>query len=173
MSCLRCKGVRDTEYQTCSNCLKLQREYKQQNKARIKTVDREWKTLHWARRMVSHSRGSDALYNRLPSDMSDYITPAYLHRLRVSQANRCAWCTEDMQTYNRSLPDGITVQRLVNSQPHNKSNCLLACHACNCRRVETGCNDAYVAFKRGRLYFERLLKEGYPYTTCDRRQRQF
>jgi len=173
MSCNRCSNQCDSKYLSCSECLQQQREYKQKNKAHIKIINRQWKQVNWARRMVSHSRGSDAIYNRLPTTMSDYITPEYLHLLRSAQENRCAFCTIDMQHEHRKLHDGITIQRLVNSQPHEKHNCLLACHSCNCRRVETGCNDDYLQFKRGRLYFERLLKEGYPYATSSRRPRQF
>jgi hypothetical protein len=169
MSCLRCHGNRDNAFKTCNNCLRLVREYKQRNQEHIKQVNRAWVTLHWARRMVSHSRASDKLYNRVASPTDAYIDPGYLHRLRAQQHNRCAWCTDDMQEFNRKRADGLTIQRLDNNKPHIMANCLLACHACNVRRVETGCNDAYVAFKRARLYFERLLKSGYPYATSSRR----
>ena len=173
MNCARCRKTCDTKYLSCSACLQQQRAYKKKNNKRIKIINRRWKQVNWARRMVSHSRGSDALYNRLPANMLDYITPEYLHRLRDAQKNMCAFCTIDMQHHHRKLHDGITVQRLVNSHPHEKQNCLLACHSCNCRRVETGCNEPYLKFKRGRLYFERLLKDGYPYATSLRRPRIF
>ena len=173
MICSRCKGVLETNYQSCSNCLRLQREYKHTNREHIKVVNKTWKRVNWAKRMVCHSRGSDVIYGRLPADMSNYIDPQYLHKLRTAQNNRCAFCTIDMQTDNRKHSDGLTIQRLDNTIGHTKPNCLLSCAQCNCKRVETGCSDDYLKFKRGRLYFERLLEDGYPYATNSRRPRIF
>jgi hypothetical protein len=147
------------------------RVYNEKNKEHIRVVNRRWKQRNWSRRMVCHSRGSDVIYGRLPADMSNYIDPNYLQRLRTAQGNRCPFCTVDMQTENRKHSDGLTIQRLNNTIGHTKANCLLSCFQCNCKRVETGCNDDYLQFKRGRLYFERLLEEGYPYATSLRTPR--
>ena len=149
------------------------RLYNERNKEHIQAVNRLWKQRNWARRMVCHSRGSDIIYGRLPANMDNYITPQYLQRLRAVQDNQCAFCTVDMQAENRKHPDGLTIQRLDNAVGHTMPNSLLSCFQCNCRRVETGCNDEYLQFKRARLCFERLLKEGYPYATSLRRPRLF
>ena len=147
------------------------RAYNEKNKEHIRIMNKLWKQRNWSRRMVCHSRGSDIIYGRLPADMSNYIDPNYLQRLRTAQDNRCSFCTVDMQTENRKHSDGLTIQRLNNAIGHTKPNCLLSCFQCNCKRVETGCNDEYLQFKRGRLNFDRLLEEGYPYATSFRRPR--
>ena len=161
MRCLRCKGNLDNKYQTCSKCLWAAREYKRLNKDRIKAINRAWKQKHWARCMVCHSRDSDRKYGRLPTDMTDYIAPGFLQELRTAQQNRCFFCTIDMQHHFRKLHDGISIQRLVNSRPHNRENCVLSCFRCNCKRCETGIQKTYLELKRAQLYFDRLIRGGY------------
>ena len=97
---------------------------------------------------------------RLPPP-EEFITEQFLEQARVSQLNRCASCSIDMQVYNRKLPSGLTIQRKNNGVGHSKSNCCLMCHRCNVRRVESGLNKDYVRETRAKLYFERLINDGY------------
>ena len=164
MTCVRCGKKNDSQYQTCSTCLKLGREYKRQHKDRLKIANRAWKSQNWSRRCCSHSLDSDRKYNRLSAEMGQYITPSFLERLRELQHNLCSFCGIEMQIFNRKLNDGLTVQRLDNSQPHVQSVCQLACHQCNCHRVENG-NETYLELKKARVYFDNLVREGYQ--NCD------
>jgi hypothetical protein len=160
MLCVRCRRIRDSQYQSCSSCLHAQREYKKRNKEHIKIVNRAWKSEHWPKRIVSHSLDSDRKYNRVSSEMGKYITPQFLVRLRELQNNLCSFCGIEMQTFNRKLHDGLTVQRVDNTQPHVQSVCQLACHSCNCHRVEGG-NENYLELKKGQVYLNELIQNGY------------
>ena len=159
MECVKCKRRHETIFKACPGCLKQARDWKKNNAQKNRESNRSWKNNHWARRIISHSMDSDKNKNRMPA--ADYITVPFLHELRDRQDNRCHHCTIGMQVYNRKLHDGLTVQRLDNSKGHCQGSVVLACHSCNCRRVETGCNNDYVREKKARLYFEHLVAEGY------------
>ena len=96
--------------------------------------------------MVRHAKWCDKNYNR--TSTAAYITPDFLERLRKVQKSRCTYCTIPMQSENRMLPDGLTIQRLDNSLPHSKNNCILACFKCNLQRVEKGNKEDYIRLKR-------------------------
>ena len=158
--CARCKRLHETLFAACPVCLKRVRDWKSENAAKNRIANREWKNRNWARRIVAHSRDSDRNKNRMPAD-DEFITIPFLLESRDRQDNMCCYCTIDMQVFNRKLHNGLTVQRHDNNIGHTRANCSLVCHQCNCRRVETGCNEDYVRETRARLYFERLIRDGY------------
>ena len=119
-----------------------------------------WKQKNWHRRVCCHAMDNDRKADRLPEDMSEYVTPNYVKNLRLYQENQCAYCDIDMQTENRKAPDGLTLQRMANGVGHTKANCLIACFSCNVHRVESG-NTDFLDEKRRTVYFEKLLRSGY------------
>ena len=94
--------------------------------------------IHHARYKDSGKRGR-VCEDRKPKDFTwdekDYITRKYIDVLRDFQEDKCAYCNILMQTVNRNLPDGMTLEALDSTKPHVRSNCCLACKLCNTRRV--------------------------------------
>jgi hypothetical protein len=82
--------------------------------------------------MIKNSRFSDKKYDRF--DVYHFIDTDFLRGLIEDQPN-CYWsdCNTPLQyiTYTDNL---TTIERLNNSIGHIKSNCVLACKSCNCKR---------------------------------------
>ena len=102
-----------------------------------------WRQKNMTKIMIDNSRYKDSgkkiQEGRKPKDFTweekDYITTGYIDLLRTFQDDRCAYCNILMQTLNRNLADGLTLEALDNTKPHVRSNCCLACKLCNSRRV--------------------------------------
>jgi hypothetical protein len=163
-TCSRCKKEHTDTLKTCFNCRVHCRAYKKENKAACAIVLKLWKQKNWARRMVCHAMDNDRKRDRLPADMTLFVTPNYLQRLREHQENECAYCGIEMQTLNRKLHDGLTIQRLDNEKGHELANSILACFSCNCHRVER-CNEAFLEEKRRTVCFDKLVRSGYQILT--------
>ena len=159
-TCKRCKKTNDGDHLTCSVCRAKSNEYKRNNKSACALMVKLWKQRNWHRRMCSHAVDNDRKMSRLPADMSGYVSPEYVKRLREYQQNQCAYCDINMQTENRKAPDGLTLQRMANNIGHTKANCLLACSSCNVHRVESG-NSDFLDEKRRIVFFEKLMRDGY------------
>ena len=86
----------------------------------------------WAKRIVSHSRCSDRAADRTITN--NYITEQFLKDRVKKQRNKCHYCSFKMQTYNRRRHNGLTGERLDMALPHDKSNVVLCCYACNVRK---------------------------------------
>ena len=93
-------------------------------------------------------RVSDRYYNRIIRDSktSDkkqhfrigdtYITAADILRMQNEQQNRCAYCGIFLNWLERRRNrDGLTVERLDTSRPHEVDNCCLVCKRCNSKRM--------------------------------------
>ena len=114
----------------------------------------------WAQRMIRDSRAKDDKPKRKPrnaeqsmisqskykdrtqgkiSEGPNYIDVKYLEGLREKQATRCYWCGIDMDPVNRKQKCGMTVDRL-DSGPHLKGHCVLACFSCNAKSYRYGWN---------------------------------
>jgi hypothetical protein len=82
--------------------------------------------------MIKNSRFSDKKNNRF--DVYHFIDTDFLRGLIEDQPN-CYWsdCNTPLQyiTFTNNLS---TIERLNNSIGHIKSNCVLACKSCNCKR---------------------------------------
>ena len=111
------------------------RKYKLKNREKIIKQGIEYRKKAWATRIVSHSRLADKRKNRTSNE--PYITKECVLKLRDQQNNKCFHCNILMQTDKRKNPDGLTIERLDNSLPHIKRNCVLACHHCNVSRVSS------------------------------------
>jgi len=159
-TCKKCKRSNNSEFLTCQTCRDKSNQYKKENKEACKVLVKLWKQRNWDRRIVCHSRDSDRDSNRLPADMSTFVTPSYLRRLREAQQNECAYCAIYLQTRNRKEHDGLTLQRMNNTIGHTRANCILSCHSCNMHRVES-MNEEFLAEKKARVYFDKLVRGGY------------
>jgi len=95
--------------------------------------DLERRQRLWAKRMVSHSKYADRRAGRDYTD-ANYITPQGLMILRKKQRNKCYYCDVPMQTNNRREWNGLTIERIDTSRPHDYENCKLCCHTCNCKK---------------------------------------
>jgi len=87
----------------------------------------------WPKRIISHSKSADRDANR-EFDIEQYIDEVFLISQRKKQRNQCTYCKTSLQTINRKLHNGLTVERMDNALAHLKNNCVLCCSSCNCRR---------------------------------------
>ena len=94
-------------------------------------------------------RKSDRWYNRIPRDskccdrkanrtitLSEMIDTEWCIMQQIIQGNRCHYCNIFLDWFSRKKRNGLTVERLDSSLPHHKNNCVLACHHCNCSRID-------------------------------------
>ena len=118
----------DKEFRNCKYC-KMNRD--------------RWRGDNFTYKMIDACRYKDSGKRvgegRTPKDFTwdenDYITREYIILLRTFQDDRCAYCDCLMQTLNRNLPDGMTLEALDSTKPHVRSNCCLACKLCNTSRI--------------------------------------
>jgi hypothetical protein len=153
--CVCCKtslGDQPT-HRKCQQCLTTDNNYRKKNRTQ-KVVDseREYRQKVWFKRCVWKSTRKDRLKNRTSGD--PMVKPIRLQTLRVLQLNKCFYCLTDMQVLNRKKPNGLTIERLDNTEPHTTKNCILCCNRCNCKRLSDKHNlDIADAFD---LIFERF-----------------
>ena len=142
--CIKCQMSHDTTFRKCQHCRDMNK--RDQQARRKRNSSKGLPINKWQLMIVRASRRSDYLKNRTSKD--EYITPDFLERLRKVMRSKCSYCRCLMQVKDRSLPDGLTIQRLDNTQPHSKNNCTLACHKCNVRRVESTDKEEFIALKK-------------------------
>ena len=97
-----------------------------------------YKTKHAERCMVAGSQFKDR-QKGLVSQGPTYIDVPYLEGLRDKQKTKCYWCGVDMDPINRKKRCGMTVDRL-DSGPHLKDHCVMACFSCNAKSYRYGWN---------------------------------
>ena len=118
----------DKDHRQCKYCQLTAIRYRKKNMAKIMIDNCRYK-----------DSGKKISEGRTPKDFTwdekDYITPRYIGLLRTFQDDRCAYCDCLMQTLNRNLHDGLTLEALDSTKPHVRSNCCIACKKCNTRRV--------------------------------------
>ena len=90
------------------------------------------------RRMINSSEHKDK-ERGFSWNEEDYIDVDFLKKQREKQKTKCYWCNIDMNPVHRKQRDGMTVERLT-SEPHLKSNCVLACFSCNAKSYRYGWN---------------------------------
>ena len=132
--CTRCGKTRDSDLLKCEACRTSESIWRKNTRHRRTQQERDYHAKNWDTRCCMHARLSDIKMKR-PIDESLYITPERLRTLRLLQCNRCVYCDTKMQVINRKKPDGLTIERIKNSDAHNEDNCILSCHRCNCKRV--------------------------------------
>ena len=88
--------------------------------------------------MVTNSRYEDR-YKGRDFENPHYIDVPYLRALRQKQNTKCYWCGIDMDPVKRKQKCGMTVDRL-DSGPHLKGHCVMACFSCNAKSYRYGWN---------------------------------
>jgi hypothetical protein len=132
--CVRCGATHDKSWtlRKCQKCRTNESAYRKRTRSkRCAGVEQLYQRKNWSNRCVYLSKHADKVRERTSDE--PYITPQRLKTLRVLQRNQCLYCGTTLQTANRKQPDGLTIDRLDNAKPHTLSNCVLACHRCNCR----------------------------------------
>ena len=132
--CVRCGKALDSARRKCQVCRKKESDWRKKTRERRRDSERTYKQGIYDKRIVMHSKLSDAKMER-PVVEQTYITPERIRALRRLQKNKCLYCGNALQVLNRRRPDGLTVERIKNALPHNSDNVILACHRCNVRRV--------------------------------------
>ena len=87
---------------------------------------------NWVSRVVMHSRDKDR-GKKFEWKTEDYISKEWLETLLKERGNKCYWCGIKCETGDRRKSKGCTIERLSNSLPHLKRNCVFACAHCNRR----------------------------------------
>ena len=87
----------------------------------------------WVQNILHNSKNYDKKKGFF--DPEHFITRNYVERIWLFQNQKCHHCGKQMQTTKRTLHDGCTIERLDNKFSHTIKNCVLACHACNCRKA--------------------------------------
>jgi hypothetical protein len=88
---------------------------------------------NWPKTIISHAKHEDVLRGRGAGN-GDFIDVQFLKDQAELQDNRCVYCNLVMASgigISRADSLGLTVQRIDNTQPHTKQNCVLACYKCN------------------------------------------
>ena len=115
-SCTKCNRLVCTKRRWCPTC---------------RRVNAEYQSRRWAHRACVHSRIADENAKRTYKQ-EDFITPERLIFLKKLQEDKCVYCETQMQTANRRLSDGLTIERINNKLAHTKHNTVLCCNRCNC-----------------------------------------
>ena len=115
---IRCKRFAQEGYKRCEKCLASGR----------RSVLRNFLT-----RMVVHSRTKDR-QKGFKWDPEEYVDRNWMEKIFMKRYGRsCYWCGKVMNRRKRTGSDGLQLERLNNSLPHLKSNCVFACGHCNRR----------------------------------------
>lgn len=78
---------------------------------------------------IHHSKLKDRKYNRY--DHENFIDKDFLEELIANCWDKCYYCDRDLQWLEKRDDLG-TIERLDNRIGHIKTNCVIACFACNC-----------------------------------------
>ena len=100
--------------------------------AKCMACARKTRVIHWRITMVNQSKFADRKKD-FTWRPEEYITADWLKFLYETQPD-CYWCGASyLCTKNRRHNRGRTIERLDNSLPHLKRNCVFACAWCNRR----------------------------------------
>ena len=117
----------------CNHCAKdMQKWYVKNRQTWIAKVC-AYSRKNWPQKIVANSRVSDT-NKKYSWDKSEYVTAKFPLNQYQLQEGICYWCGTEMQMRNRQLDNGLTIERLDNSLPHTRNNCVLACYQCNCKK---------------------------------------
>ena len=90
----------------------------------------KWDAENWIAAKIRRHRHHDRKSKRAISK-PNYLTIAYGDNMVKLQDWKCYYCESPMQTEDMTKPDGLTFDRILNSQPHHCENCVAACAKCN------------------------------------------
>ena len=141
----RCNHATDKRGTQCKRCgirrkVSEQRHWAQRmvRDSRTKDDKPKRKRAPAEQTMVSNSRYEDKRQGKV-SDGANYIDVKYLKDLKAKQDTKCYWCGIEMDPVHRKQKCGMTVDRL-DSGPHLKGHCVMACFSCNAKSYRYGWN---------------------------------
>ena len=88
----------------------------------------------WQKRILRDSKRADKIARR-PVIEAEFLTEPWCNEQQTKQQNLCYHCEGFMDWIKRNKKTGLTAERLDNSLPHHRSNCVLACKSCNSRKL--------------------------------------
>ena len=91
----------------------------------------EEKLMRYFEKKISSYKVQDMKGNR-EIDESKYIDVQWLMDRTNSRCNRCS-CEFEFNIDKGIVFSNMTAQRVENTYPHSKENCIIFCHKCNCR----------------------------------------
>ena len=141
----RCNNATDKRGTQCKSCgdsrrVRERRQWAQRMVRDSKSKDDKpkRKPRNAERAMISNSQYEDRKHGKV-SEGPNYIDVPYLKSLKQQQDTRCYWCNVEMDPVVRKQKCGMTVDRL-DSGPHLKGHCVLACFSCNAKSYRYGWN---------------------------------
>ena len=87
--------------------------------------------------MIKHSKEKDKKYNRY--DIVNFIDKCFLKNLIEDCNDKCYYCQCNLQYIVRQS-NLATIERIDNSIGHIKSNVVIACFHCNCKKISNKLN---------------------------------
>lgn len=119
-ACLYCRNKNKSYHKKCLHKIR---------KSQCKSCSDSKKII--IENMVKHSKYRDIKSNLY--DPNNFIDKCFIKAL-MDESMNCHYCQIVMQLvdYDDTL---VTIERIDNQIGHIKSNCILACKACNCKRV--------------------------------------
>ena len=138
-------------YKTCDKCRNRQTQRKPKNRFlnpfKYRMCD-----------MVSNAKKKDIKYNRY--DANNHIDKPFIEQLFYEQDYRCIYCEGEMMLQcDAYSPELLTVERMDNKLGHIKSNCVLACLACN---NERGHQYSFEKFKETMINRKEIIGKRFP-----------
>ena len=135
-TCKECGGSQickhDKQKQTCKICKGSSICEHNKQKYNCKECMTPEKCLKYIKRfMIRHSRSRDKKHNVY--DANNFIDMCFLNGL-FEDYKKCYHCNINF-TYKNKCKSFVTIERLNNSIGHIKSNCVLACYECNCKKI--------------------------------------
>ena len=141
----RCNNATDKRGTQCKSCgdarrARERRQWAQRmvRDSRAKDDKPKRKPTPAEQSMVSQSQYKDRVQGKV-SEGPNYINVKYLEAMRAAQDTKCYWCNVDMDPVHRKQKCGMTVDRL-DSGPHLKGHCVMACFSCNAKSYRYGWN---------------------------------
>ena len=119
----------------------------------------KWKARNRLQNLCINHRNGDRRKNRYNKE--EHVTAKFLKEQLETQQSKCHHCYIPMNINVGRVDNGMWLQRLDNNLGHTIHNTVLACRACNVRRVETGqCSD-WLELRKGQVQFNEVLADGY------------
>lgn len=122
-------------FKTCLDCRKKDKEINQcphdKRKQDCKKCTNPVKIT--IRKWINHCRTNDKKYQRYDADR--FIDKCFLKGLVEDSENKCYYCKKELQ-YDERKKNLASIERIDDNLGHIKSNCVIACFSCNCRRIK-------------------------------------
>ena len=86
---------------------------------------------------ISGYKTQDKNANRIIDEKQEYLNANYIINELAKNDNKCTYCKNSFEIgidEDENYTTNITMDRINNSLPHYKNNCVLSCLLCNCSK---------------------------------------